>query len=196
MQPLEVRFKPWQRRRLLKLRDQAPTPRLFKRATCLLMSAAGHTAVHIAEVLGLSRDTVTDIRRRWHQRGLASLRDRPRSGRPPRVTPTYRRELRRALDRSPLTFGYAFTNWSIARLNTHLRGRTGIVIGDDWLRHVVHAEGFVVGRPRHTLANKRNEQAYRQAKRRLDRRKKGRRSWGRGMSCGTPTSAPSSSGRT
>ncbi|MFW6039290.1 MAG: helix-turn-helix domain-containing protein [bacterium] len=187
MQPSEVRFKPWQRRRLLEQRDHAPTPRVFKRAACLLMSAAGHTAVHIAEVLGLSRDAVSDIRRRWHERGLASLVDRPRSGRPPRVTPAYRRALGRALDRSPLSFGYAFTTWSIARLNTHLRQTTGITIGDEWLRKLVHEEGFVVGRPKHTLANKRDAHAYRQAKRLLDRRKKGRSSPRRDTSCGTPT---------
>jgi hypothetical protein len=34
----------------------------------------------------LSPDAVTDIRRRWRKRRLGSLADRPRTGRPPRVT--------------------------------------------------------------------------------------------------------------
>jgi transposase len=173
MHALEIRLSPWQEKRLSELRDHPPSPRVLKRVMCLMMSARGHTAVHIAEVLGLCRDTVTDIRRRWQQRGLRSLVDRPRSGRPPTVTPAYRRELRRALDRSPLAFGYVFTVWSIARLNTHLTRRTGIAIGDDWLRHLAHEAGFVVGRPKHTLANKRDPHAFDRAWRRLDRLKKG-----------------------
>lgn len=174
MQPIEVRLTPRQRRRLAEIRDHAPSPRVFKRAVCLLRSAAGDSATRIAEVVGLSPDTVSDIRKRWRARGLRSLTDRPRSGRPPKATAEYRRELRRTLDRSPLALGYAFTNWSIARLNTHLRERTGVRLSDDWLRQLAHDEGFVVGRPKHTLGNKRDPEAFRRARKRLEKQKKGR----------------------
>ena len=83
MRHLEVRLRPWERRRLRQLRDHAASPRAAKRAMCLLRSAAGETAGVIARVTGLSRDAITDIRRRWRQRRLRSLSDRPRSGRRP-----------------------------------------------------------------------------------------------------------------
>lgn len=193
MRHVEVRLKPWQSRRLRQLRDQATSARVAKRATCLLLSAAGEPAKSIARVTGLSRDAITDIRRRWRQRGIRSLADRPRCGRPPRVTAEYRRELRRALHRNPLECGYIFTVWSIARLGTYLLKRTGIAISRNWLRQLVHAEGFVVGRPKHTLRGKRNERKYRRARRRLERLKRG--AWRRTPStnCGTPTPASSTS---
>lgn len=197
MRQLEVRLKPWERRMLLSLRDKPPSPRVGRRATCLLMSADGEPATRIARATGMSLDAVSDVRRRWRtaraSRGrLRSLLDKRRTGRPAKVTAAYRRELRRALDRGPLACGYLLTVWSIARLRTHLAKVTGVTVSRDWLRRLAHRAGFVVGRPKHTLRGKRDEAAYRRAKRRLDRLKRGRRNRTRSSSCGTPTPASSS----
>jgi len=80
---------------------------------------------------------------------------------------------RTPLSKGPLSYGYVFTTWSIARPNTHLHAVTGIKICNDWLRQLVHAEGFVYRRPKHTLKGKRNERAYRQAQKKLKRLKRG-----------------------
>lgn len=196
MKQLGVRLKPWESRRLRQLRDHALSPRVAKRAACLLSSAAGDSARSIARVTGLSVDAVSDIRRRWRHRRLRSLADRPRSGRPPRVTQAYRRELRRALRRGPLACGYVFTVWSIARLGTYLLKRTGIALSGDWLRRLVHAEGFVIGRPKHTLRGKRDEQKYQRTRRRLEKLKRGRCKRTHPLNCGMPTPASSSFCRT
>lgn len=174
MRPLRVRLKPWESRRLKQLRDHAASARLVKRAVCLLLSAAGERTARIARVTGLSRRAIAIIRRRWRQRRLRSIPDKLRPGRPSRVTARYRQELRRALRKSPSQRGYVFTVWSIARLGTYLRRRTGIALGVNRLRHVVHEEGFVVGRPKHTLEGKRDGREYRRAQRRLEQLKKGR----------------------
>lgn len=140
---------------------------------CLLLSAAGESAKAIARITGLSFNSVTNIRRRWKKHRLRSLNDQLRSGRPPRVTAEYRRELRRALRRGPLAFGYVFTVWSVARLSSHLHRLTGIKLSPDWLRRLVHAHGFVIGRPKHTLRGKRDEREYQRTRQRLDRLKRG-----------------------
>jgi transposase len=170
---IQVRLTSWQRQRLQQLRDQPPTPRVGKRAVCLLLSAKGISNQLIAQATGLAPDTLAKIRRRWNERGMAALKDAPRSGRPPKVSPAYRHELQKALRRGPLAYGYVFTTWSIARLNTHLQRVTGIRICNDWLRQLVLAEGFVYRRPKHTLQGKRDAQAYRRAQRKLRRLKKG-----------------------
>ena len=108
------------------------TARVVKRAACLLRSAAGDRAKDIARVLGLSVDAVTDIRRRWRRRRMRSVQDRPRSGRPPRATAAYLRELRRAMRAmraGPLRCGYVFTVWSVKRLGAYLKRRTGVRLG-------------------------------------------------------------------
>lgn len=170
---LEVKLTSWQRQRLQQIRDNAPTPRIGKRAVCLLLSAQGACNKLISQVTGLSGDAVTDIRRRWQQRGMASLRELPRPGRPPKVTAEYRKQLRKAIRAGPLAHGYIFTVWSIARLNAHMQKTTGIKICNDWLRQLVLAEGFVYRRPKHTLKGKRNEKAFRRAQSSLNRLKKG-----------------------
>lgn len=170
---LEVKLTSWQRRRLQQIRDNAPTPRIGKRAVCLLLSAQGACNKLISQVTGLSGDAVTDIRRRWQQRGMASLTELPRPGRPPKVTAEYRKQLRKAIRAGPLVHGYIFSVWSIARLNAHLQKITGIKICEDWLRQLVHAQGFVYRRPKHTLKGKRNERAFRKAQKKLKRLKKG-----------------------
>src|SRR4051812_48845615 len=169
MRQLTVRLKSWESRKLRQLRDHAPSARVVKRAVCLLRSAAGDRAADIARVLGLSLRAVTTIRRRWRRRRLRSVQDRPRSGRPSRVTPGYRRELRRAMRAGPLRCGYVFTVWSVARLGAYLRRRTGIRLGATRLRQLVRREGFVVGRPAHTLRGKRDEAEHERARRRLGR---------------------------
>lgn len=187
MRQLEVRLKPWESRRLRRLRDHAASARMLKRAVCLLMSAAGEPAVGIAGVTGLSLDAITDIRRRWRARRLRSLTDQPRPGRPTAITTEYRRELRRALRKGPLSCGFVFTVWSIARLGAYLRRRTGITLGKSRLRRLVHQQGFVIGRPKHTLANKRDQREYRRTRHRLEQLKKGRFKPPRPLNFGTPT---------
>jgi transposase len=162
-----------QRRGLQQIRDKPPMPRIGKRAVCLLLSAEGTASRLIGQVTGLSKDTITDIRRRWNQQGRTCLKDAPRPGRPPKVSLAYHQQLREALRRGPLSYGYVFTTWSIARLNAHLHHVTGLTICNDWLRQLIHAEGFVYRRPKHTLKGKRNEQAYRRAQKKLQRLKKG-----------------------
>ena len=196
MKPLKVRLKPWEWRRLRQRRDQASSPRTGKRAICLLLSAAGDSATRIAQVTGLSLDAISDIRRRWRKRRLRSLPDRPHTGRPPRVTPEYRKQLRRALRRDPRAYGYVFTVWSIARLAAHLQRITGIRISCDWLRRLVRQEGFVIGRPKHTLKGQRNEQEYQQAKEQLDGLKRGLCGQMPLTSCGTPMPPSSTCCRT
>lgn len=170
---IEVQLTSWQRQRLQQIRDQPPTPRMGKRAVCLLLSADGIANQLIAQATGLACDTLTRIRHRWNERRMASVKDAPRPGRPPKVSLAYRQQLKDALHRGPLAYGYAFTTWSIARLNAHLHHVTGLTICNDWLRQLVHAEGFVYRRPKHTLKGKRNEQAYRRAQKKLQRLKKG-----------------------
>jgi transposase len=170
---LEVVLTSWQRRRLKSLRRAPPSPRIGRRIVCLLLSEAGASGKAIVQATGLSIDAIADIRRRWQQRGMGSLRDAPGGGRKPKATPAYRKELRMALRKGPTAFGYAFSVWSIARLNAHLQRKTSITFSDEWLRTLVKAEGFVYRRPKHTLKDKRDERAFRKARRALDRLKKG-----------------------
>ncbi len=70
--------------------------RVWKRVSVLLMSAQA-----IAQALGVSLDTISHIRRRWLQAGVAGLVDQPRPGRPPQANARYLRLLQQTVQTNP-----------------------------------------------------------------------------------------------
>jgi transposase len=63
------------------------SPRARARAHGLLLSGQGVTINEIAKMYQVDRDTVSTWITKWEHHGEASLHDRPRSGRPPKLTP-------------------------------------------------------------------------------------------------------------
>ena len=56
--------------------------RVYQRARILLLVDEGHKDAEVMERVGVSRATVSRIRRRYGAEGLAAVRERPRPGRP------------------------------------------------------------------------------------------------------------------
>jgi len=63
------------------------SPRARARAHSLLRSAQGMTINEITKISPVDRDTVSTWIRKWEHDGPESLHDKPRSGRPPKLTP-------------------------------------------------------------------------------------------------------------
>jgi transposase len=82
--------------------------------------------------------------------------------------------LQTAVSTPPQEFGYGFSVWSAARLNAHLKKKTGLQLSDERVRRLLREEGFSFQRPKHTMKGKRDEALYVQAQARLKRLKKGR----------------------
>jgi putative transposase len=147
---------------------------VFRNATIILLSGAGHSKQSIAADLGCSPATVDNVRRQYREQGLQGLVPRKSTGRRSRATPEYRAALRQVVQTPPPSFGYGFSVWSVARLNQHLKRQTTISFSEDRLRDILHEEGFSFQRPKHTMKGKRDEAAYEKARRQLKRLKKGR----------------------
>lgn len=156
------------------LRFSTGNAKVFRNATIILLSAAGNSKPRIAYELGCSPSTVDNIRRAYRQCGVEGLVPRTSPGRTSRATPEYREALKAALRTPPQTLGYGFSVWSLARLGQHLKQRTGISLSEDQLGRVLRAEGYSYQRPKHTMKGKRDETAYRRARRQLKALKKKR----------------------
>ena len=76
-----------QRDRLEHTMTHDTSPRARARAHSLLLSAEGMTIKEISKIYQVDRDTVSTWIRKWEHDGPASLHDKPRSGRPPKLTP-------------------------------------------------------------------------------------------------------------
>jgi len=147
---------------------------LFRNATIILMSAVGRSKASIANDLGCSVGTVDLVRKHYRERGLVGLERGKPPGRTSRATPEYRAALREAVQTPPQSLGYGFSVWSLARLGAHVKKETRISFSEDQLGRILHAEGFSVQRPKHTMKGKRDEAAFEKAQRALKRLKKGR----------------------
>jgi transposase len=156
------------------LRFSTRDAKVFRNATIVLLSAAGNSKLLIAHELGCSLATVDNVRKGYREHGIEGLVPRTSPGRPSRATPAYRVALRQTVQTPPQTLGYGFSVWSLARLAQHLKRKTGVMLSDDQLGRVLHAEGFSYQRPKHTMKGKRDEAAYERARRQLKNLKKKR----------------------
>jgi transposase len=152
-----------------------PDARILRRAQIIRLRLLGHKHGEIAELLGVSPPTVAAAIRRFNEGGIAGLADRPRSGRPPRVTESYIEALKGAVRTAPTEWGYEFSTWSLGRLREHLGRETGIWITEVHLWRLMGKHGLVYRRPRHDLSHLRDPAEYEQKKGMLDLLKKGPR---------------------
>lgn len=147
-----------------RLRFTAKSADVFRNCLIILMSDSRDTIAAIAEHLGCATDTVTRVRRLYRKGGAQALRPIKPPGRPSRASPEYLSQMRKALLASPLTLGYGFSTWSVARLGAHLAKVTGVRFSQDQLNRLVHRHGFSFQRPKHTMKGKRDEVAFEKSK--------------------------------
>jgi transposase len=62
------------------------------------------------------------------------LLDRPRSGRPPKVTCELEKHLHRLVDQDPLQYGSIHSQWSCRELATVIARETGVQLGRESVR--------------------------------------------------------------
>ena len=75
-----------QRQTLEDLRKHDPSARARTRAHSILLSARRITIKEIVKIYQVDRDTVASWIKKWEQHGVESLYDKPRCGRPSKLT--------------------------------------------------------------------------------------------------------------
>src|SRR5947199_3280750 len=75
--------------------------RAARRMLALALVLEGGSRAEAARAAGMDRRTLRDRVHRYNAEGLAGLRDRPRSGRRPRLSPEQEAELAAAVERGP-----------------------------------------------------------------------------------------------
>jgi len=142
-----VQLTPAQHNALKQLYRRTDSADVRSRCQMILLSGQGHTAAEIAELTFFDQDTVLFWFDRYETEGLVGLQDRPRSGRPPKMTGPSRDDLEQAADQDPREAGCPFSVWTCDDLahflvqKGHLR-----VVGETIRRHLWDL-GFRVVRP-------------------------------------------------
>src|SRR4029453_3856909 len=74
---------------------------------------------------------------RFANEGVQGLRDRPRSGRPCKITCALEKHLNRLVDQDPLQHGSIYSQWSCQELPAALPRETGVHLGRESVRGVL-----------------------------------------------------------
>jgi transposase len=118
----------------------------------------GYSTVEVADFLGVDPSSV----RRWvaafRRQGVAGLAARPVTGRPPKLTTTQEKIVRRWLDGSPTEHGFATELWTAPRLAQIIEQEWGIPFHPDYLTAWLRQRGFTPQKPRRK-ARERDDEA-------------------------------------
>lgn len=125
--------------------------RVAMRAHMVLLSARGRSAYDIADIHGVSDPTIYKWIERFDHDGPEGLFDRDRDGRPRKIDDAADAELLRVLDAPPTDEGYTFSNWTVPRLNEHLKRTLGLDVHTETVRQALHRLRFSHTRPRRRL---------------------------------------------
>ena len=153
--PAELGFDQYDITRLTKALQCATDARLFQRVQAVLWVAQGDTISEVAELTGVSMQTVYNgLQHSLARQQVAALADAPRSGRPvtaPRMTAA---PIRQHLQCHPLRFGDRTTVWSVTLLAAPLRRQYAGPINPPTLRRRRKAMGLRCQRPRYFYEEK------------------------------------------
>jgi len=127
----------------------------------LLLTLEGQRPGWIAEVLGLTRQSLNLWMHKVNEKGLQSLKPVKRPGRPARLTPQVRRELEEHLEKSPEEFDLNRARWDGPTLVVHLKNQFGIHLKVRQAQSWMHQLGYRMKRASYTYLQSRSEDAQR-----------------------------------
>src|SRR5213080_4758631 len=170
------------RREARRCRDTAASRRMLALALVL----EGSSREEAARAAGMDRQTLRDWVHRYNAEGLDGLRDRPRSGRRPRLTPGQEAELVTAVERGPDPDRDGVVRWRRVDLQALIEARFAVRPHERTVGKVLRRLGFtrLSVRPRHPKADEAAQEAF----------KKASPSWSRRRCPSTPAASRSRSG--
>src|SRR5215468_8160606 len=111
--------------------------RVFRRAQAGRDVVTGQRLQTVSDTLHFTYSALRKWVYRFAHQGVHGLVDRPRSGRPPKVTCALEQHLHRLVEHDPLEHGSLHSQWSCRELATVLARETGMQLGRESVRGVL-----------------------------------------------------------
>ena len=116
---------------------QTKEARVFRRAQAVREVVKGQRLQTVSDTLSLTYSALRKWVHRFAHQGTPGLVDRPRPGRPPKVTCELEQHLNRLVEQDPLEHGSLQSQWSCRELATVLARETGVQLGRESVRGVL-----------------------------------------------------------
>src|SRR5262252_8433201 len=115
----------------------AKEARVFRRAQAVREVVTGQTIKAISNTFHFTNSALRKWVQRFAREGTGGLLDRPRSGRPAKMTGEMATQLNRLVDQDPLQHGSIHSQWSCRELAGVLSHQTGVHLGRERVRCVL-----------------------------------------------------------
>lgn len=151
------------RREAKRCRDAAASRRMLGLALVL----EGYSREEAARHAGMDRQSLRDWVHRYNEEGLAGLRDRPRSGRKPRLTPEQTAELAAVVDQGPDPARDGVVRWRRIDLKALIEARFDVELHERSLGKLLRRLGFarLSVRPKHPSSDPAAQEAFKKLRR-------------------------------
>src|SRR5262249_37683634 len=111
--------------------------RVFRRAQAVRDVVKGQRLQTVSDTLHFTYSALRKWVYRFADQGVHGLVDRPRSGRPPKVTCELEKHLHRLVAQDPLEHGSLYSQWSCRELAAVLARETGVQLGRESVRGIL-----------------------------------------------------------
>jgi transposase len=119
------------------LLKQTKEARVFRRAQAVRNVVKGQRLQTVSDALQFTYSALRKWVYRFASQGTQGLVDRPRSGRPPKITCELEQHLHRLIDQDPLEHGSLHSQWSCRELATVFARDPGVQLGRESVRGVL-----------------------------------------------------------
>jgi len=132
--------------------------RVRKRAEAILLSVRGYTIDEIGAITGFHRNTVSRWLDQWAERGVDGILEREGRGRKHSLSEDEERQVMEWIEENPRS-----ANQAVGRIEESL----GKIVSPDTVRRLLKRKGKVWKRMRASLADRRDEEEFRQCQQEL-----------------------------
>jgi len=149
------------RERLLAMVRLIPGARMGIKIAALLLILEGQRPGWIADMLGLTRQSLNLWMHRVNDRGLKALESIKKPGRPARINLRVQQQLEKDLEKPPSEFGLPRVRWDGPTLVVHLKRQFGITLRVRQAQSWMHQLGYRLKRAGYTYLQGKSEEARR-----------------------------------
>ena len=138
-----------------------------RRLLAIALVLDGHSRTEAARAAGMDRQSLRDWVHRFNAEGPAGLVDKPRSGRPPRMTEDQLQALDAMVEAGPDMEIDGVGKWRRADLQRVIAGKYGVALCERSVGRILHDRGFrhVSVRPQHPRSDPDAQALFKKASR-------------------------------